>query len=547
MRTKCIAAAVAVVSLFASIPEVDACTNILVTKGASADGSTMITYAADSHELYGELYYTPARSHAPGTLRDVVEWDTGKFLGRIPQPAQTYSVVGNMNEHQVAIGETTFGGRKELEGPAGIVDYGSLMYIALERSKTAREAIKVMTSLADEFGYASTGESFSISDPNEVWMLEMIGKGKEQKGAVWVARRIPDGYISAHANQARIRQFPLNDPQNVLYSKDVISFARGKGWFSGKDADFSFADTYAPLDFGALRFCESRVWSVFRRAAPSVQIAADYVKGVPGAEPMPLWVKPDNKLAVRDTIALMRDHFEGTDLDLSKGVGAGPYKLPYRWRPMTWKVDGQEYLHERAISTQQTGFSFVTQSRSWLPDPVGGILWFGLDDTFTTVYVPMYAGIREVPKSFAVGTADFSGFSWDSAFWVFNFVSNWTYGRWSDAIVDLQKVQSELESQFIADQPEIEKAAVDLYQRAPGLARDYLTAYSVKNGDMVTARWRKLGEFLLWKYNDGNVRNELGEVTHPPYCETWYQTIAKDGGDNLKVKPLPSEAQAAQP
>jgi dipeptidase len=549
IRTKRVAFAfaVAAVALTGVLADASACTNILVTKGASADGSTMITYAADSHDLYGELYFTPARSHAPGTMRDVIEWDTGKLLGRIPQPAQTYSVVGNMNEHQVAVGETTFGGRKELEGPAGFVDYGSLMYIALERAKTAREAIEVITSLVAEFGYASSGESLSISDSNEVWLLEIIGKGKDQKGAVWVARRIPDGMISAHANQARIRQFPLNDPENVLYAKDVISFARAKGWFNGKDAEFSFADTYAPLDFGALRFCEARVWSVFRRAAPSVRIAAEYVKGVPGAEPMPLWVKPDRKLAVRDTIALMRDHFEGTDLDLANGVGAGPYKLPYRWRPMTWKVEGQEYLHERAISTQQTGFSFVTQSRSWLPDPVGGILWFGLDDTFTTVYVPMYAGIREVPKSFAVGTANFSSFSWDSAFWVFNFVSNWTYGRWSDIIVDLQKVQGELESQFFADQPEVEKAAVDLYQRAPGLARDYLTAYSVKNGDMVTARWRKLGEFLLWKYNDGNVRDELGGVTHPPYCETWYQMIAKEGGDKLKVKPLPSEAQAAQP
>jgi dipeptidase len=537
-----ITAAAALALTIAGMPSpANACTNILVTKGASADGSTMITYAADSHELYGELYFTPARNHAPGALRDIVEWDTGTFLGRIPQPAKTYSVVGNMNEFQVAIGETTFTGRKELEGPAGIVDYGSLMYIALERAKTAREAISVMTSLVEEFGYASTGESFSISDPNEVWILEMIGKGKDQKGAVWVARLVPDGFISAHANQARIRQFPQNEPKTTLFAKDVISFARAKGWFSGKDAEFSFADTYAPLDFGALRFCEARVWSVFRRAAASTKIDPEYVKGNPKADPLPLWVRPDTKLSIRDTMSLMRDHFEGTELDLSNGVGAGPYKLPYRWRPMTWEVDGGKYLHERAISTQQTGFSFVTQSRSWLPNPIGGILWFGLDDTFSTVYVPMYCGIREVPVSMAVGTADFNRFSWDSAFWVFNFVSNWAYSRYSDMIVEIQKLQGELESQFIADQPEIEKAALDLYQRAPGLARDYLTSYSVKSGDTVTAKWRKLGEFLIWKYADGNVRDAQGKVTHPPYCETWYRAVAAEGGEKLKVKTLPGE------
>jgi dipeptidase len=397
-----------------------------------------------------------------------------------------------------------------------------------------------MTSLVAEFGYASSGESFSISDPKEVWLLEMIGKGKEQKGAVWVARRVPEGFISAHANQARIRQFPLGEA-DTLYSKDVIAFAREKGWFKGTDAEFSFADVYAPLDFGALRFCEARVWSVFRRAAPSAKLDVNYVKGVPGSDPLPLWVKPDRKLALRDTIALMRDHFEGTDLDMTTGVGAGPYKVPYRWRPMTWKVDGQEYLHERAISTQQTGFSFVTQSRSWLPDPVGGILWFGLDDTYSTVYTPMYCGIRAVPVSFAVGTADFSRFSWDSAYWVFNFVSNWAYSRYSDMIVDIRQLQGELEGQFLADQPEIEKAAVDLHQRAPGLARDYLTDYSVRSGDMVTVRWRRLGEHLLWKYADGNVRDAQGKVTHPAYCESWYRAIAAEGGERVKVGKLPGE------
>jgi dipeptidase len=530
------------VGLAGVAPEAKSCTNILVTRGASADGSTMITYAADSHQLYGELYFTPARQHAPGTMRDIIEWDTGKFLGRIPEPAQTYSVVGNMNEHQLAIAETTFGGRKELAAPAGIIDYGSLMYIALERAKSAREAISVMTSLVDEFGYASTGESFSISDPHEVWYLEMIGKGEGEKGAVWVALRVPDGYIAAHANQARIRKFPLNDPQNSIYSKDVITFARAKGWFDGKDADFSFTDAYAPLTFGGLRFCESRVWSVFRRAAPSRNFSPDYVKGVAGAEPLPLWIKPDRKLSLRDTMALMRDHFQGTEFDLSQGVGAGPFNLPYRWRPMQWEVDGSKYVHERAISTQQTGFSFVSQSRAWLPAPIGGVLWFGLDDTYSTVWTPMYCGIREVPKSFGVGSGNFDSFSWDSAFWVFNFVSNWAYSRYSDMIVDVQKVQGELEGNFIAEQPEIDSAAADLYKRSPGLARDYLTRYSVDRGEMVTARWRKLGEHLIWKYNDGNVRDVQGKVTHPPYCDTWYRTIVTaDEEGVLKVPAAPAQ------
>ena len=514
----------------------DACTNLLITKGASKDGSTMITYAADSHTLYGELYFKRGGAHLPTEMRDIVEWDTGKFLGRIPEAPVTYTRVGNMNEHQLAIAETTFGGRKELQVPSGIVDYGSLIYIALERAKTAREAIEVMTTLAETYGYASEGESFSIADPNEAWILEMIGKGKGRKGALWVAYRLPDGTISAHANQSRIRQFPLNDPKNALYSRDLIPFAREHGWFKGNDKDFSFADTYAPLSFGALRFCEARVWSLFRRAAPSQDLPIDYVKAVKGAKPLPLCIKPDHKLDVRDAMELMRDHFEGTEFDMTKDVGAGPFASPYRWRPMTWKLDGQEYLHERAISTQQTGFSFVAQSRAWLPDPVGGVLWFGVDDTYTTCYVPISCGVQAPPHAFAEGTGDFNAFSWDSAFWTFNFVSNYTYTRWRDMIQDVQKVQREFEGRFTAGQPDVDRRALALYKEDPGLAKDYLTKRAAEATAEVVARWQKLGQFLIWKYLDGNVRDEKGKVTFPRYPDAWYRRIVKDHGPVIEMK-----------
>jgi dipeptidase len=522
-------------------PDAFSCTSILVTKGASADGSTMITYAADSHELYGELYFTPAGLHPFGAMREVVEWDTGKTLGRIPQAAVTYQVVGNMNEHQVAIAESTWGGRKELKGPSGIIDYGSLIWIALERSKTAREAVEVMAKLTDEFGYASTGESFSIADPNEAWIVEMIGKGEKEKGAIWVAVKLPDGTISGHANQPRVRQFPTNDPKNVVFAKDVVSFAREKGWFTGKDEEFSFADAYSPLRGSTLRGCDARVWSVFRRAAPSLNLSSDWVLAVPGAKPLPLSVKPDRKLTTKDVMELMRDHFEGTELDMTKDLGAGPFVLPYRWRPMGFKVDGVDYVNERAISTQQTGYSLVAQLRSFLPAPVGGVLWFGVDDTYSTVYIPMYASMREVPKSFAVGTADFGAFSWDSAFWTFNFVSNFAYSRYSDMIQDVRRVQGELEGRFLAEQPEIEKAALKLHADSPAAARDYLTKYSMTSAEGVVARWKKLGEFLMWKYLDGNVRDTQGGVTHPRYRDEWYKAIVKDWGDRLKARTLPDE------
>ena len=528
--------------LLAAGTALDACTNLLVTKGASRDGSTMLTYSADSHTLYGELYFKRGGRHLPGERREIREWDsgftfdTGKVLGSIPEAPLTYTRVGNMNECQLAIAETTFGGRKELRGPSGLIDYGSLIYLALERARTAREAIEVMTSLTEEFGYASSGESFSIADPNEVWILEMVGKGKDQKGALWVAYQLPDGTISAHANQARIRRFPQDDPKNALFSQDLIPFARAKGWFKGQDKVFSFADAYAPLSFGALRACEARVWSIFNRAAKSQKLSMDFVKAEKGAKPMPLFVKPDQKLDVRDAMALMRDHYEGTDFDMTKDVGAGPYKLPYRWRPMGFKIDGQDYVHERAISTQQTGFSFVSQSRSWLPGPVGGILWFGVDDTYTTVYVPISCGIQAPPKAFAIGTGNFDAFSWDSAFWTFNFVSNYTYTRWSDMIVDLQKVQREFEGRYHAEQAAIDLQALALYKQAPALAETFLTQRAAKETEQLMARWKKLGEFLIWKYLDGNVRNEKGEVTHPKAPEDWLRCIVKDHGDVIKVK-----------
>lgn len=533
-----------------------ACTNYLITRGASADGSTLITYAADAHDLYGELSYRPAAEHLPGEMVDVLDWDSGRHLGKIKQVPRTFAVIGNMNERQVSIGETTFGGRKELEDPAGIVDYGSLMYLALERSATAREAIKVMTDLVAEYGYASGGESFSIADAREVWILEMIGKGPSQpagssstpsrRGALWVARKIPDGMISAHANMPRIRQFPLAD-KDTLYAKDVISFAREKGYFRGKDEEFSFADAYAPATFESLRSCELRVWSMFRRAAPSLGLSPDFAKGVAGAKRPPLWVKPDKKLSARDVMELMRDHFEGTEFDLAKGVGAGPYHLPYRWRPLRWEFGDSKYLNERSASTQQTGFSFVAQARSWLPDPIGGVLWFGVDDTASTVYVPIYAGTRRPPKPYATGTANFEQFSWDSAFWVFNFVANWAYSRYDAMIEDIRKVQRELESEFVARVPEIDRAAAKLLVESPERACDYLTEQSIGMAERTVARWKKLGESLIVKYLDGNVRDELGRVKHPGYPDDWYKRIAEESGDRLKLRRVEGQEDEESP
>ncbi len=538
-----------IVLLLALAPAAPACTNYLVTRGASQDGSTFITYSADSHSLYGDLNFIPAGEHIAGTWIDVFDGDSGKFLGRIRQVPRTWQVVGLINEHQVALGETTFGGREELMDPKAVVDYGSLMNLALQRARTAREALQVMTSLVAEYGYASSGESFSISDPNEAWILEMISKGPERKGAVWVARQVPDGYVCGHANQARIHQFPLQKANNfsdrkqtTFHSPDVIAFAREKGYFKGSDAEFSFAAAYCPPDFGGRRACDARVWQFFRRVTPdSKQMDAyeDWALGIKAdAAVMPLFVKPDRKLSLRDMMELMRDHFEGSPMDMTRDIGAGPFVLPYRWRPMSWKPDQdakEEYFFERATSTQQTAYSFVAQSRSWLPGAIGGIFWVGMDDTNSTVYAPMYCGIRQVPPSYAKRAGGFDRFSWDSAFWVFNFVANWAYSRYCDMIQDIQAVQREIEGKYLAVQPEIEAAALELFKRSPELARERLTAYSVGEGEALVRRWRELGERLIWKYIDGNVRDSQGKVTHPEYPKEWYQRIIRETGDRFQV------------
>jgi dipeptidase len=522
------------------VPGAKACTNFLVTKGASADGSTMISYTADSHVLYGELYFWAARDYPEGAMLDVVEWDTGKKLGKIKQVRHTYTVIGNMNEHQLAIGETTFGGREELVDTNGKIDYGSLIYITLQRAKTAKEAIQIFGDLVAEYGYCSEGESFSISDPNEVWILEMIGKGPGNKGAVWVAQRIPDGYISGHANQARITTFPLNDPENCLYAPDVITLARQKGWFSGADKDFSFSDTYAPVNFGGARFCEARVWSGFNKVAKGMDKYLDYAMGYNLKNRMPLWIKPDKKISVHDLMEIMRDHYEGTPMDMTQDVGAGPYKCPYRWRPMEWSVDGVEYLHERAISTQQTGFSFVTQSRSWMPDAIGGIFWFGVDDSYTTCYSPIYSSITKVPESYAVGNGSMMVFSETSGFWAFNQVSNFAYTRYSDITPEIRKVQSELELKYLNEVAGIDKQAQELYKKSPKKAVDFLTTYSVNAGNATVKRWKELYAYLFTKYMDGNIKTPVPgqmnpKVSQPGYGDDWEWLIIKETRARYKV------------
>jgi len=543
----------------------NACTNFLITKGASKDGSVMITYSADSHVLYGELYYWPAKNWPAGTMVDVYEWDTGKYLGKIPQKPHTYSVVGNMNQHQLSIGETTFGGRPGLEDSTAIIDYGSLIYMTLQRAKNAREAISTFSQLVSDYGYASEGESFSIADANEAWILELIAKGPGKKGAVWVARRIPDGYICGHANHPRITTFPLADgiksitskeldkiynPEvETVYAYDVIDVARSLSWFSGEDKDFSFCDTYAPLDFSGARFCEARVWSGFNMVNSQMGQYTDYAMGENLRNRMPLWIKPDNKLEVKDVARMMRNYYQGTPMDMTKDMGAGPYGSTVRWRPMEWKVDGVTYINERAISTQQTGFSFIAQSRSWLPDPVGGINWFGVDDTFYTVYSPMYCGMTKVPESLAVGNGDMMTFSDKSAFWIFNQVANFAYTRTRIINGDILKKQVELEEGYAKEIVNVDKTAADLYKKSPADAIKYLTDYSVKSGNNTFKQWKDLYGFLFAKYVDGNIKEKVPvpknykfhvpKLEQPGYGDEWNRIVVKNTGDKFREPEKP--------
>lgn len=549
------AKALAVVALLAAAVTADssACTNLIAGKGATTDGSVMMSYSADSHNLFGFLHHSPAARHPKGAMRKITDWDTGKPLGEIPQVAETYNVVGNMNEHQLAIGESTWGGREELADTTGqsVMDYGSLIYVALERAKNAREAIDVMTDLVEKYGYASEGESFTIADKNEVWVMEMIGKGAE-KGAVWIAVRIPDNAISGHANEPRIRKVDLKDKENVRYSKDLIKFARKRGYFTGKDQDFSFADAFAEHDPSTRRGCDARVWSYFRRFNDGADRYFAWVNA-DSNEPMPLYIIPDRKVSPEGMQDAMRDQFQGTPYDMTQDVGAGSYHVPYRWRPMEYEVDGKKYLMERAIATQQTGWSFVSQSRDWLPDPVGGVFWFGTDDTNTSVYMPLYCGMTEVPAELAQG--DVNTFDINSNFWVNNIVANEAYHRYDMMIPDIRKVQNKLEKGFFeqvkANDPKlkamVEAGDMDAYRNA-------VNALGAQDAKEATDRYRDLAVYLFVKFMDGNrkktdadgnfIKSQYGVPVYPEfpgYDKKYYENIVKESGDHFLIKSAPAK------
>lgn len=539
-----------------------ACTNFLVTKGASVDGSNFITYAADSHIRYGELYYTPAADWAEGDMRTIYDRGTNAIRGYVPQPAHTYQVVGYINEHQVAMGETTFGGREELIDPNGLIDYGSLMFMALERSKSAREAIKVIGDLVEEYGYGSDGESFSISDKDEIWYMEIIGKG-EEKGAVWVAIRIPDGYISGHANAARIQTFRLRDGKisitdkdwkklyksdvEVIYKHDIIKFARKKGYFDGKDKDFDFSAAYAPVDFSAARICDLRVWAMFNEVCDDMDQYWDYVTGKDLTHGrMPLYVKPNRNISLTDMMSFMRNHYQGTELDKTLDAGAGPFGSPYRCNPLYWEYNGVKYFNERSTETVQTGFSFIAQSRNWLPDQVGGIIWFGVDDTGSTVYTPFYCSISEVPIEFRVGNGDMLTYSDNAAFWVFNRLAHFKYLFYNRVIGDIQKVQNELETSYQEQVKEIDSQAVDMINNGGEMeAIAFLTDFAVKSAANTVYRWKQLDNYLLVKYLDSNVKQEEnGEFKRnghgypakpkqPGYPDSWKKRVIEETGDKF--------------
>ena len=582
-----LAAAMAASLLFAAGNRSEACTNVIVTRGASADGSCLVSYAADSHWLYGELYFKPQADWATGSKLKVYDWDSGKYLGEIEQVQHTYKTIGNMNEHQLIIAETTFGGRHGLNNPDAIMDYGSLIYITLQRARTAREAIRLMDELTQKYGYYSEGESFSIADKEEAWIMEMVGKGAE-KGSVWVARRIPDGYVSGHANQSRITTFPLDDPDNCLYSEDVISFARKMGWFDGKDEEFSFRDAYCPLDFGGLRGCEARVWSAFNILGKGKfayedggslveKDSYDYVDYAMGHNPannMPLWIKPAGKVSVKDVADVMRDHYEGTPMDMTQDIGAGGNALPYRWRPMGFTYDGKEYTNERAIATQQTAFWFVGQSRGNYPDVLGGIIWFGTDDAATSYVTPIYTNSEIVPECFREGNGDMLTYSSTSSFWLNNRVANACYKMYNYMAPFVREHIDRFENSQISEGvPQTDAKALELYndiaekemkkqsKKNPGYdpmtdtgdaflqVKQYLTSYSVSTADAIFSAWKKMEETLLVKFIDGNVKaqNEDGTFVHSPesesipdgltqpgYTEYWKEAVAHFHGDVVK-------------
>ena len=523
-----------------------ACTNIIVTKGASADGSCLVSYLADSHQLYGELYHWPAADWPAGSLLDIYEWDTGKYLGKIPQVAHTFQVTGNINEHQLIIGETTFGGREGLANPDGILDYGSLIYITLQRARTAREAIATLADLMNRYGWASEGETFSIADTEEAWMMEIVGKGDE-RGAVWVAVRIPDGEIAAHANCSRIHHFPLNDPENCLYAPDVVTFARKMGFFKGKDEDFSFCDAYAPASYETLRGCETRTWAAFRILGGGNFDADRYLDFAAGKNPankMPLSIRPKKKLTVKDVADAQRDHFEGTPFDFSEDVGAGEFRRPYRWRPMGFEVDGKEYEFERSAGTQQTGFWFVAQARGWLPDEVGALNWFGVDDSATSALTPVYVCTRQVPQCFAVGNGDMMTWSETSAFWLFNRTTHLAYLFYDRVAPELRAAIDRYENESQVLVAEMDAKALKMLKagnQAQAVAA--LTEFSNTRAQKLFDDWKALGNTMLVKYMDGNIKqtNDDGSFKdngygrgipasplHPKFRERWLRAVAKD-------------------
>lgn len=531
----------------------DCCTNVIVTKGASADGSCIVSYAADSHQLFGAVYFHPAADWVPGSMLKIYDWDGGFHKGEIAQVSHTYQTVGNMNEHQLTITETTFGGRPGLENKDGIMDYGSLIYITLQRARTAREAIKTIDELMQTYGYPSEGESFSIADTEECWIMEIVGKG-EEKGAVWVAVRIPDGCISAHANQSRIDRFPLNDSENCLYAPDVISFARSKGWFDGKDEEFSFCSTYCPADFGTIRGCDARVWSAFRILGGNgfdSDRYLDYAMGVNPDNRMPLYIKPEKKISVKDVADVMRDHYEGTPMDMTEDAGAGVCRTPYRWRPMDFEVDGKEYIFERAIATQQTGFWIVCQSRGWLPDEVGGVLWFGVDDAATSAVTPIYTNIQSVPECFREDNGSMLEYSPTSAFWQFNKVAQFAYLYYDRAVPEIRSFIDRYENEnieLLAAQDAKSVRMLEAGNKAAALAS--MTDFCAERSQYLFDSWKKMESYLLVKFMDGNIKvqNEDGSFKdngagkdipefprQPMHRERWLKAVVKDHGETIQV------------